>query len=185
MSSRWRWLSGPGRWDSPLERYGQPGRGVLPFQGTHTLLTPGWFQKAAKIFKLIQRNDTCRVLFLQLCQVNARPEVAVIYSPGFSDPSPLPVAVPAAAHNFTRFFKGGKYKIHHKGAQSLFFPLHRHLCSSLYRSFHFLQQTDSISDPFSVNYCLVIFQLFSSHNFLLLNSLNVLSAVNERTPCNC
>lgn len=111
MSSRWRWLSELGRWDSPLERYGA-----------------GWekwaslyFQGAAKILKSIQRNYMCRVVFFQLCQVNARREVAVIYSPGFSDPSPLPVAIPSAAHNFTRFFRGKEIKIHNKAAQSLFF----------------------------------------------------------------
>lgn len=128
----------------------------------------------------------CGVLFFQLCQVNVRPEVAVIYSPGWCASQILPSS---CCHSFssTQFYKVLQRRERSQNTpQSCsepFLPcflLYRHLYSSLYKSFHFLQQPDSISDLFSVNYCHVIFQLFSYHNFLLLNSLNVLSTVNEK-----
>lgn len=190
MSFRWRWLFALDSWDTPLERYGASWDKyiVLSYKGDTDCWLLGTSKKQPRSSNYY-KEITCVEFYF--CQVNARPEVAVIYSPGWCASQILPSS---CCHSFssTQFYwvlqRRERSQSTPQSCSEPFLPcflLYQHLYSSLYKSFHFLQQPDSISDLFSVNYCRVIFQLFSYHNFLLLNSLNVLSTVNEKTPSNC
>lgn len=120
----------------------------------------------------------CRVLFFQLCQVNGRPELAVIYSPGFSDPSPLPVAIPSAAHDFTRFFRGGKKKS--KYTTKLFPASYCTGISTQVFTNHFIFSSSQILFQIhSLSVIALIFPNFSALTTLLLNSLCCLQSMKK------
>lgn len=143
MCSRWRWLSGLGSWDSLLERYGAgwAGHTVLPSQGTHSAdfwVLPGNSQD----FKFIPRNYMCRVVFFQLCQVNARPEVQ-LFIPLFLLPFLLQHTI---LQGSSKKGKKSEYTTKLLWAFSSLLPV---IQTSLLKSLQlisFFQQPDSISD---------------------------------------
>lgn len=89
---------------------------------------------------------------------------------------PLPAAFPLAAHNFTRFFKGGKeVKIHHKAALSLFFPAS--YCTDV--------STQVFINNFTFSSSLILFQIRSLSCIALLFSNFQLSQLSASKLFEC